>query len=165
MSGGIRRIPFGVTATLPTLAAFPPGGPYNPSSTTNGLGHGFYYAKNEKVVDPPANMSARAVGGRKRTRRKKRRKGRRRRGRRSRLRRGGNALVEAIPGGTDLRDAYWAAGNSVRNLWNTWHGQPKNISTSASIQPIGDTTSPRFGPEPDMLHLVNKGSAEAAAYK
>lgn len=127
MQGGMRKLGFG---------AFPPGGPYNPGSNTNGLDGGYYYAKNNLTVEPPRNISASSVGG------GKRRKSRKKRRRRRRSLRGGgllsNSVVEAVPMGTDLRDAYWSGTNSAVNLWNTWNGQPNNMTGSVTDQPIGD---------------------------
>ena len=168
--GGAGRINFGVTGTYAPVPAFPPGGPYQPASVTNGLGKGFYYSKNNKVVDPPINISARAVpggGGRKKRRRrtiKRRRRGRNTRRRRAR-RGGSSTLVNSLPGGGDARDIWWSAKNSVRNLWNTWNGQPKNISSSPSVQPIGRAGLVEFGTQPSLPAILRNSSRQAARFK
>lgn len=180
MRGGVQKLGF---------SAFPPGGPVHPSSTTNGLDGGYYYAKNNNTVEPPANISASSVGGsRHRTRhrrhRKKkksrktrkhmrrsarRRRRRRRRGRRSR--KGGGRLsrllpsaIESFPFGTDMRDAYWKAGSTLTNTWNTWNGQPNNMSPDPAVQPIGSQGLLGFSPQPDMADIVHDTSMQAAKY-
>ena len=174
------------------LPSVPGGGPYNPSSDTNGLDGGYYYRYNTNVVEPPMNVSASQVIGsgdpeqkgggcgccgrcrlksrRKRRGTRKKRGGRRKRRRRRKTLTGGgllspsNSVVEAVPMGTDLRDAYWGTGNSVVNAWNTWNGQPNNISTNPAIQPIGAQGLLGFASQPGMTDLVHDTSMQAAKY-
>ena len=166
MQGGMRKLGF---------SAFPPGGPYNPSSNMNGLDGGYYYAKNNLTVEPPRNISASSVGGGKRRKRRKSRKSRKsrkrrksRRRRRRSLRGGGllsNTVVEAVPMGTDLRDAYWAGTNGAVNLWNTWNGQPNNMTGSVADQPIGDLSSKGGSPlrnVPDIGGIIKNASETVA---
>ena len=134
MRGGMMKLGF---------SPFPPGGPYNPGSNTNGLDGGYYYVKNNNTVEPPKNVSASSVGGGRRRRRRRKRSRKKRGIRRRRRQRGGglfspsNPVVEAVPGGTTIRDAYWGLTNGAVNFWNTWNGQPNNMTASPSDQPIG----------------------------
>jgi len=182
MRGGVQKLGF---------SPFPPGGPYQPDSTTNGLDGGYYYAKNNNTVEPPANISASSVGGRRRrTRRRQRRQrhqrrkkrktrgtrgkkqhhGRRRRKRR-RSRKGGGRLsrifpmaIESLPLGTDIRDGYWKTGSALTNTWNTWNGQPNNMSPNPAVQPIGAQGLMGFSPQPDIADMVHNTSMQAAKY-
>ena len=177
MRGGVRKLGF---------SPFPPGGPYKPNSTTNGLDGGYYYAKNNNVVEPPANISASSVGGRRRRRSQRRRRQRKRKSRRTRgqkrhaarrrrgrrrSRKGGGRLsrllptaIESLPLGTDIRDGYWKAGSALTNTWNTWNGQPNNMSPNPAVQPIGSQGLIGFSPQPDMADMIHNTSMQAAKY-
>jgi len=168
MRGGVRKLGF---------SPFPPGGPYKPNSTTNGLDGGYYYAKNNNVVEPPANISASSVGGRRRRSRHRRRRGKRKsrrtkkQKRRRRSRKGGGRLsrllpmaIESLPLGTDIRDGYWKAGSALTNTWNTWNGQPNNMSPNPAVQPIGAQGLIGFSPQPDIADMVHNTSMQAAKY-
>jgi len=101
-------------------SAFPSGGPYDPNSTTNGLGKGYYYKNNTNPYLPdPLNLNS-GMGN------KIVQKG------------GGYFFLENIPGATDVRDAVWKAGNGVKNIYQTWKGGKAYPSPSPSVQPIGD---------------------------
>ena len=167
--GGAGRINFGITGTYPPVPAFPPGGPYQPASVTNGLGKGFYYSKNNKVVDPPINISARAMPGGRRRKKYRRATKRRRRARNTRRRRarggGSSTLVNSLPGGSNARDVWWAVKSGARNLWNTWNGQPKNMSSSPSVQPIGRAGLVEFGAQPSLPAIFQDSSRQAAKFK
>ena len=47
-----------------------------------------------------------------------------------------DSVINAIPGGTDIRDFYWSSTNSLGNLWKNWNGFPGITSTSIINQPI-----------------------------
>ena len=46
-----------------------------------------------------------------------------------------DAIINAIPGGTDIRDFYWSSTNSLGNVWKTWNGFPNSPKTSVLHQP------------------------------
>jgi len=146
----------------PSQATLPPFGPVKvpvPGITKVHDGE-YYYAKNNRVIGAPKSTNSAwgkcsQKGGRKRRKRRGRKrrcpktgkpicycpsKRKSRRSRRKRRRqRGGTSstVVNAIPGGTDIRDTYWGAGNKLVNLWDNWNGFAGRMSPSPSVQPIG----------------------------
>ncbi len=142
----------------PSQPTLPPFGPVNvPVRGVTKVHDGeYYYAKNNRVIGAPKaggstwgkpTWAKSQKGGR------KKRRGRRRRcpktgkkicyckpkRKRKRRQRGGStsSVVNAIPGGSDVRDVYWSAGNKLVNLWDNWNGFGSNMSTNAAVQPIG----------------------------
>lgn len=129
----------------------------------------YYYAKNNRVMGNPTSTYSTwgpksQTGGRKRRRKKKRRRRTRKR-RRRRKQRGGttSSVINAIPFGTDLRDAYWRTGNRVTNLWDSYNGFPGRMSTAAAVQPIGIDHGLPYAAAPALSSLYQDGSNQAAS--
>lgn len=172
-------------ATFLPENAYPPNGPVNvpPGITkvaTKGGEQQFYYAKNNKVIGAPksTNPPKQSGGKRRKSKRKhkkrkhKRRTRRRKRSRKRRRRRGhrGGGLsdvVESIPGGTDVRDVYYKAGNLVGSLYSQYAGYgPTNqppMTNYTSGQPINDPVQMTAGDIP-MNAYIQDGSAQAAKF-
>ena len=67
--------------------------------------------------------------------------------------------------GTDLRDAYWTGTNGAVNFWNTWNGQPNNMTGSAADQPIGDLSvkgGSTLSSIPDIGGIIRNASTTVA---
>ena len=83
--------------------------------------------------------------------------------RRKRRQRGGSTstVVNAVPGGTDLRDVYWSAGNKLVNLWDNWNGFASNMSTNPAVQPIGKPGA-QLAPASQMPTLYKDAGLQAS---
>tara|TARA_B100000795_G_scaffold254378_1_gene225244 strand:+ start:13515 stop:13982 length:468 start_codon:yes stop_codon:yes gene_type:complete len=111
-------------------------------------GQKYYYAKNNRVFGNPLTTNRAMTGGKGRGKRCIKRKCSHQRG-------GGlSGIIESIPGGSDLRDVYYKAGNMMGSAWSQYNGygatneppmtnyttgQPiaKSMHTSDSSIPIG----------------------------
>ena len=165
------------------MAAYPPGPIYKPSHNTDAKFYG--HLSNPFLPDPKATKKA-LVGGKKhkkkrRTSKKKSNSKRKtRKNHRKKKRSGGvkikikkkakkgagisNFLASAVPGFSDVRDAYWGLEAGAKNLYNTTIGFPAVKSPSASVQPIGknvDVVKPKMIPIPQELR---EGSSKASVY-
>jgi len=140
----------------PSQATLPPFGPVKvPTPGITQVHDGeYYFAHNNRVIGAPKSTNSAwgkcsQKGGRKR----RKRRGRKRRcpktgkpicycpsKHKSRGRQRGGAsstVINAIPGGTDVRGAFWGAGNKLGNLWDNWNGFGGRMSPSPNVQPIG----------------------------
>lgn len=177
----------GVNGPLAAAPFLPPNGPVNVPvpGITNQQDQQYYYAHNGRVVPNPQSTNKALVmkrGGRKSRRKLKKRKSkksykkthkrrnkkgkkhRRRSKNKRRGRRGGNLskIVEAIPGGTDLRDVYYRTTNHLADLY----------SRGTGYGPINDPPNRNYIPDfkiknvdGDMVplsQLVGDGSKQAA---
>ncbi len=97
--------------------ALPPGGPYVQGATDNGLGKGYYYKNNINpyLPDPAYNNSGIPQKGGKRRKKSKHRK-------KKRAQKGGFFIMENLPGGTDIQQAWWQVGNHLSNTYQAWKG-------------------------------------------
>lgn len=168
----------------------PPNGPVNVPvpGITNQQDQQYYYAKNNRVVPNPKSTNTvilkKYKGGKKHKSRKvhkkrhvrksrkvnkkrKSHKGRKQHKRHRKIHRGGNLskLVEVIPGGTDIRDVYYKAGNMVSNIYSQYTGYgPINeppMTNYTSGQPIaknGDVD----GTLTPLAQYIGDGSNQAA---
>jgi hypothetical protein len=165
MKGGYSgiNIPFSpANFQGPSQPVLPPYGPVNvpvPGITKVHDGE-YYYAKNNRVVDTPKSTNSAwgkksQKGGRKNKKRHRRKK----------KQRGGfsSTIVNAIPGGTDIRDVYWGTGNKLVNLWHNWNGFAGGMSPSPLVQPIGANKTSSMSPT--SLPEMYKSAGEAAASK
>jgi hypothetical protein len=133
----------------PMIAKPPNGGVQVPNPGVTGVvsstaGQKYYYAKNNRVFGNPLTTNRAMTGG----------KGRRKR--KCGCQKGGglSGIIESIPGGSDLRDVYYKAGNMMGSAWSQYNGygatneppmtnyttgQPiaKSMHTSDSSIPIG----------------------------
>lgn len=146
----------------PSQPVLPPYGPVNvpvPGITKVHDGE-YYYAKNNRVIGAPKSTNS-AWGKKSQKGGRKKKKRRRRRKRQS----GGSSstVVNAIPGGGDLRDVYWGMGNKLVNLWDNWNGYGGRMSPSPTIQPIGVSNASSMSPA--SLPQIYKSAGEAAAAK
>jgi hypothetical protein len=157
----------GVNGPLAAAPFLPPNGPVNVPvpGITNQQDQQYYYTQNDRVVPNPESTNKALVmkrGGRKSRRKLKKRKSRksykkthkkrnkkgkkhRRRSKNKRRgRRGGNLskFVEAIPGGTDLRDVYYRTTNNLADLY----------SRGTGYGPINDPPNRNYIPD---LHIKN----------
>jgi len=122
--------------------AFPPGGMYQPGSATNGLGKGYYYGKLQKPCLPDPKSTNTIVG-----------------------QSGGNAVVESIPGGTDIRDLGWKAIAAGKNAFNgVWGFEPVD-NPRVDQQPIEESSNLQFNPSPDIDVVQVNASNQAAKFK
>ena len=157
----------GVNGPLAAAPFLPPNGPVNVPvpGITNQQDQQYYYAHNGRVVPNPKSTNKALVmkrGGRKsrrkikkrkskksykKTHKKRNKKGKKHRSRsknRRRRHRGGNLskIVEAIPGGTDLRDVYYRTTNHLADLY----------SRGTGYGPINDPPNRNYIPD---LHIKN----------
>jgi hypothetical protein len=143
--GGGFLTPISYSTFRPEIATPPNGGvhvPYNgiTHNTIRGADQKFYYAKNNRVFGNPLSTNIGMTGGKRRTKKGKRRikKGRKR----SISHKGGGLsnVMNSFPGGTDLRDFYYKAGNVVGSAWSQYNGYgPLNepsMTNYTSGQPI-----------------------------
>ena len=141
--------------------ALPPGGPYVQGATNNGLGKGYYYKNNINpyLPDPAYNNSGIPQKGGKRRKKSKRRKKRR-------PQKGGFFIMENLPGGTDIQQAWWQVGNHLSNTYQAWKGGKPYISPSPSVQPIGQPqeTVPVV-PEANIPQIYSAAQKKAAKFK
>lgn len=177
-------------ATFSPTNAYPPNGAVlvpSPGITkvaTRGSEQQYYYAKNNRVMKAPESTNPqKQSGGRKRRRTKKRkrkhkkrkkrktrkRKKSRKRRRRRRYRGGGlSDVIEAIPGGTDLRDVFYKSGNLAGSLYSQYNGYgPTNeppMTNYTAGQPINKSISLTSGDIP-MHQYIQDGSLEASKFK
>jgi len=146
--------------------ALPPGGPYVQGATNNGLGKGYYYKNNINpyLPDPAYNNSGIPQKGGKRRKKSKRRKKQRRKKRRPQ--KGGFFIMENLPGGTDIQQAWWQVGNHLSNTYQAWKGGKPYISPSPSVQPIGQPqeTVPVV-PEANIPQIYSAAQKKAAKFK
>ena len=145
----------------PTHPVLPPFGPVKvpvPGVTKVHDGE-YYYAKNNRVVGAPKSTNS-AWGAKSQKGAGKKRKKRRRRRRKQR---GGtsSSVVNAVPGGTDVRDAYWSAGNKLVNLWDNWNGYGGRMSPAPTVQPIGKSQN-TISPAPAMSKLYQDAGLQAS---
>ena len=153
----------------PSQPTLPPFGPVKvpvPGVTKVHDGE-YYYAKNNRVFGAP--RSTNSAWGKHSQKGAGKRRGRKGRGRRHRCPKTGksvcyckhkgrgrqhggssSSVVNAIPLGTDLRDAYWSSGNKLVNLWDNWNGFSGRMSPAASVQPIGVKPGTLFTEAPDI---------------
>jgi hypothetical protein len=172
----------GVNGPLAAAPFLPPNGPVNVPvpGITNEQVQQYYYAKNNRVVPNPKSTNSIILkkykgGKRKYKKRRPSRKGRKsrksrrkmkRRRRRTRRHRGGSLsrVIEAIPGGTDLRDVYYKTTNNLGNLYSQYTGYgPRNEPPMSNYvdQPIahnGDVD----GHTVPLAQYVGDGSSQAA---
>lgn len=177
----------GVNGPLAAAPFLPPNGPVNVPvpGITNQQDQQYYYAHNDRVVPNPESTNKALVmkrGGRKSRRKLKKRKSRKsykktnkrrnKKGKKHRRhsknkrrgRRGGNLskIVEAIPGGTDLRDVYYRTTNHLADLY----------SRGTGYGPINDPPNRNYIPDfkiknvdgdmVPMSQLVGDGSKQAS---
>jgi len=173
-------------ATFSPTNAYPPNGPVNvpnPGITKVAVKGGdqqYYYQHNKKVISAPESTNPQKQKGGKRRKSKRKhkkrkhkrhtRKHKRSRKRKHRRRHRGGALsdvVESIPGGTDVRDVYYRAGNLVGSLYSQYTGfGPTNqppMTNYTSGQPINKPVQMTAGDIP-MDAYIQDGSAQAAKY-
>jgi hypothetical protein len=173
-------------ATFSPTVARPPNGPVlvpSPGITkvaTRGSEQQYYYAKNNRVMKAPASTNPqKQSGGRRRTkkrkmkRKRKKRKTHKRKSRKHRRRRrhrggGLSDVVESIPGGTDVRDVFFKAGNVVGSLYSQYNGfggtnQPPMTNYTAG-QPINKPVQLTPGDIP-MHQYIEDGSAQASKFE
>ena len=180
----------GVNGPLAPAPFLPPNGPVNVPvpGITNQQDQQYYYAKNNRVVEVPKStnsiiLSKHKGGKRKRKSRKvkrgkkshkhrksqkrHKRRGSRHHRRHKRRHRGGNMsrLINAIPGGTDIRDVYYKAGNMVGNIYSQYTGYgPTNqppMTNYTSGQPIAKTQNVD-GTMTPLAQYIGDGSNQAA---
>jgi hypothetical protein len=141
--------------------ALPPGGPYVQGATDNGLGKGYYYKNNINpyLPDPAYNNSGIPQKGGKRRKKSKHRK-------KKRAQKGGFFIMENLPGGTDIQQAWWQVGNHLSNTYQAWKGGKPYISPSPSVQPIGQAqeTVPVV-PEANIPQIYSAAQKKAAKFK
>ena len=171
-------------ATFSPTNAYPPNGPVlvpSPGITkvaTKGGDQQYYYQKNNKVMKAPESTNPqKQSGGKRRTKKRKRKHKKRkthkrksRKHRRRRRHRGGGLsdVVESIPGGTDVRDVFFKAGNVVGSLYSQYNGygstnQPP-MTNYTSGQPINNPVKMRAGTTA-MQDYIQDGSAQASKFK
>jgi hypothetical protein len=136
--------------------------------------------KNNRVMKAPASTNPqKQSGGRRRTkkrkmkRKRKKRKTHKRKSRKHRRRRrhrggGLSDVVESIPGGTDVRDVFFKAGNVVGSLYSQYNGfggtnQPPMTNYTAG-QPINKPVQLTPGDIP-MHQYIEDGSAQASKFE
>lgn len=133
----------GVNGPLAAAPFLPPNGPVNVPipGITNKQVQQYYYVHNGRVVPNPESTNKALVmkrGGRKSRRKHKKRKSkkpsrkshkkthkkRRRRRNKRRKHKGGNLskIIEAIPGGTDVRDVYYNTTSKLGSLYSQYNG-------------------------------------------
>ena len=141
--------------------ALPPGGPYVQGATDNGLGKGYYYKNNINpyLPDPAYNNSGIPQKGGKRRKKSKR-------GKKQRAQKGGFFIMENLPGGTDIQQAWWQVGNHLSNTYQAWKGGKPYMSPSPSVQPIGEPkeTVPVV-PEANIPQIYSAAQKKAAKFK
>ena len=158
MKGGYSgiNIPFSpANFQGPSHPVLPPYGPVNvpvPGITKVHDGE-YYYAKNNRVIGAPKSTNS-AWG-------KKTQKG----GTKKKKQHGGfpSTIVNALPGGTDIRDVFWGTGDKLVNIWDTWSGRAGRMPSSSSVQPIGVNKTPSMSPI--SLPQMYKSAGQAAASK
>ena len=179
----------GVNGPLAAAPFLPPNGPVNVPvpGITNQQDQQYYYAHNGRVVPNPKSTNKALVmkrGGRKSRRKPKKnkakkshKKSQKRRNKKSnkkprrsrqkhRRRRGGNLskIVEAIPGGTDLRDVYYKTTSQIGSLYSQYNGYgPTNEPPMSNYvdQPIADIQNVD-GTTVPIAQYVGDGSNQVA---
>ena len=179
----------GVNGPLAAAPFLPPNGPVNVPvpGITNQQDQQYYYAHNGRVVPNPKSTNKALVmkrGGRKSRRKHKKnkakkshKKSQKRRNKKSnkkprrsrqkhRRRRGGNLskIVEAIPGGTDLRDVYYKTTSHLGSLYSQYNGYgPTNEPPMSNYvdQPIADIQNVDGNTVP-IAQYVGDGSNQVA---
>ena len=149
----------------------------------------YYYSHNNRVVPNPLSTNKALVmkrGGRKKSRRKPRKsknrkrvhkkksrkmkkrirktKKRSRKMKRRNKQRGGAGIIEAIPGGTDLRDVYYRTGNMIGSLYSQYYGYgPTNEPPMSSYinQPILNDKG-QVGSDVPLHTYIQDGSVQAS---
>ena len=97
-------------------------------------------------------------------RRSRKAKRRSRKVKRRNKQRGGAGIIESIPGGTDLRDVYYRAGNMIGSLYSQYNGYgPTNQPPMSSYvdQPILNDKA-QGGSDVPLHTYIQDGSAQAA---
>jgi len=178
----------GVNGPLEAAPFLPPNGPVNVPvpGITNQQDQQYYYAHNGRVVPNPVSTNKALVmkrGGRKSRRKNKNKKRKntkkrhmkkhkkshkksRRSKNKRRKRRGGSLskIVEAIPGGTDLRDVYYKTTNHIGSLYSQYNGYgPTNEPPMSNYvdQPIARINDVDANTVP-MAQYVGDGSNQVA---
>jgi len=168
--GGFTNVPLTPANFLPPNGGVQVPFPGVTCLATKGVDQQYYYAKNNRVMGNPDTTNRAMRGGRRKKRRTKRRtkrRGKRRgtkrgkrakkcctkrrkrcakRGKRHQHKGGGlSALMESIPGGTDLRDVYYKAGNMVGSAWSQYNGyggtNEPPMSNYTTSQPIANNNN------------------------
>ena len=154
----------GVNGTLALAPFLPPNGPVNVPipGITNQQAQQYYYSHNGRVVSNPESTNKALVmkrgGSKSRLKKKKRKpkkshkkshkKGRKNNKKKKLIRHNGGNLskiVEAIPGGTDIRDVYYKTTNHLADLY----------SRSSGYGPINDPPNRNYIPKLNIKN-VNK---------
>lgn len=156
MKGGYSgiNIPFSpANFQGPSYPVLPPYGPVNvpvPGITKVHDGE-YYYAKNNRVIG--ASKSTNSALGEKSQKR----------GGNKKKQRGGfpSTIVNALPGGTDIRDVFWGTGDKLVNIWDNWSGRAGRMPSSTTVQPIG--TSKTSSVSPNSLPQMYKSAGQAVA--